>query len=169
MKKLLLFTGALLLVGGGCLSENTTPVTLDVPESVVMGEDFEITVSIENDTNKDKFLHSIDIGNAYLYGVTVYDSEPAFSDYYELMFDEMMSYTLETTIPANTTGEVVFKARAYEPGVWIDGFDVCFGKGADCVYMHISTIVEEDGEEVLEDMMEEDTETTDEEDASLEE
>lgn len=150
MKKLLIFAGVLLLIGGGCFQENTTPVTVNVSDRVTVGEEFDITVQIPNDTNDDMFLHSIDIGNSYLQGVTVYDSDPLFSDYYDLTFEDMTSFTLETDVPAQTIGEVVFHARAYEPGAWLGGFDVCFKKGADCVFMHISTVVEEEGKEVLE-------------------
>ncbi|MBU1126662.1 hypothetical protein KJ758_03555 [Patescibacteria group bacterium] len=143
MKKTILLAAVLVLVGGGCFSENTTPVTIDVPDNIVVGDEFDISVNIENADKDPLFLHSIDIGNTYLGGVTVYATEPEFSDLSDLIFEDMTSFALKTDIAEETTTKIILKAKATQAGIWIGGMDICFDKGANCVYSHITTNVEE--------------------------
>ncbi len=161
MKKALLLMSvfALVLMGAGCERsydyeweddydydyswgdyDSIPEATIDVPTSVVVGEEFDVVATISHDSSETQLLHSIDIGETYLEGVAIGSSTPDFSESY-LLDDGTYTHTLLADIPAGGT-TVTFHAVALESGNWKGAFDVCFDDGLNCSFYTVSTYVE---------------------------
>jgi len=160
MSRYLLACCALLLVGAGCSSGDTTdmsdlshsPVLIDSytdegvslevwsPEYVYEYEDFEFTLKLKNIEDVDHILDSVDIGLGYLSGVQIQGSNPAYYDEW-LVGDNTYTHTFQLDIPAGETVEVDFQAMALDAGEYSGALDVCIDTGYECLFRNISIVV----------------------------
>lgn len=113
--------------------------------SVSIDENFEIKVEIENTTNKERTLTSIDIGNTYLAGIQIHDSNPPTTEVIDStntkITEPFVSYYFEKIIKPNSTETILFNATAVSEGDFDGSIDVCINGIATCVYNKIRTIV----------------------------
>jgi hypothetical protein len=119
-------------------------VDVDLPVLVTKGESFVIEVQIENTAPHAQVLDSIDIGVAYLDGIAIQGTEPAFVNSSRYTFlEEFQSYDFQQNIPPAERLQVQFYAVAAKPGDFSSDLDVCINDGANCLTFPVRTVVED--------------------------
>jgi hypothetical protein len=114
---------------------------VNTPTDVAVGDQFDITITITNNTEEDHFLHSIDVSGEYLDAFTVLSIDPPITKTYPLN-DGTVSHFLEIDVPANEERVVTFSMEAPNTGDFDGDLDVCFMEGLNCSYLQIHTVVE---------------------------
>jgi hypothetical protein len=103
-------------------------VGVDSPTDVVVGETFDLTVTVTNERpRKVLALSDVDIAEGYLAGFTVSRIEPRPRSSMHVPIDNSRSFTFEVKIPPGASSSFKFKLRAEKPGVYRGDVDVCEG------------------------------------------
>ena len=164
MKKILLGAFALVLMGAGCsfgagdysfddydydydydYGTFEIPagweVDVDYPTEAAVGDEITITATVTNNTGDDQVLHSIDIGETYLEGVAIVDTDPAFSDSF-LLDDGTYTHFFIVDVADGASSTVTFTGKVLSAGDHQGAFDVCIDDGLTCNFSQIRTIAE---------------------------
>jgi hypothetical protein len=141
MKKIFLFF-ALAPLLSGCFGIKNVDISVTAPETVTVGQDFEVLLSITNTANEDQSLNSIDIENVYLKGIEVIGSDPEYYESFGIAVDNTVSYSYEVNIPPGETLVVVFYCKAVSVGEFEGKMDVCINTGFNFKSVDVSTTVE---------------------------
>jgi len=115
---------------------------VNTPLHVSMKQEFEIEVRIQNTGTKSQKLISIDVGDAYLKGVAIQRTEPAFKQSMHIPIVNMQSYEFEQTIPAGGEMVVKFLAVAVKVGDFAADVNICVNSEATCQIHPIRAVVE---------------------------
>lgn len=137
--------GAILAVALGLFAITNEPssveVSVDAPANVPLNERFEIIITIENITDEEQTLDSIDIEDSYLEGLSVELSEPPFSSTEPIPLVAYQTYTMQHRIPAGSTVEVRFLMVGEMEGKYGGDIDVCINLATNCLTRTIVTEV----------------------------
>ncbi len=100
-------------------------VDFQVPDTIAVGDEFDIVITITNELPEERTLIDIDFLSPLLDGVTIGRVEPMYDQYNDIL---MSSYEFNDTIPANGQTVVTFSATADRAGfyagelnVYVDG------------------------------------------------
>lgn len=138
--KLQLFIILLSIVACSAVPEGVS-MWIESPESVKVGEEFEILAHINNESDSTVTLQSFDIGDSYLSGVSILKSDPQFSDVSHIPIDNTMEHLFNTEIPSGTHLVVTLNAKAMSVGQHQGDFDFCVNSGVNCDFQSISIAV----------------------------
>lgn len=120
-------------------------VTISGKPNISIDEDLQIQVEIENTTNKERTLDSIDIGDTYLAGIQIHDSNPPTKEVIDSadikIIEPFVTYSFIKTIKPNSKETITFNATAVSVGDFDGSIDVCVDGMANCIYNKIRTIV----------------------------
>lgn len=146
-------TGSALLVLGllaaGCsaveeITEGPKDITAQVnaPLHVTVKQEFVIEVRVQNTAAKSQKLVSIDVGDAYLQGVAIQRTDPAFKQSMHVPIVNVQSYEYGQPIAAG--GELVVKlhAVAVKAGDFAADVSVCVNSESTCQVHPIRAVVE---------------------------
>jgi hypothetical protein len=114
---------------------------LDAPLRAALGEQFNVTVTVTNESAEEQMLHSIDIDSEYIDGIAVTGATPEFNENF-LLDDGTITHFFEQSVPAGESLTVTFDMEALSAGDYKGDFDVCFDDGLTCEYLQIRTLVE---------------------------
>jgi len=150
MKKLtLLILTPILLIS--CSTPQNIVVNIEAPTQAVIGEPFEIVITVENQSESSQTIQSIDIGNKYLEGILLSESNPAFTESWDFPAFGFMSFDYKTEIPASESTQVALTMEAILAGDYSASFDVCINTEANCIYNVVRTVVSDATEVVPEE------------------
>jgi|SRR5689334_15679914 len=107
-------------------------VTLDAPESVQRGEQFEITARVRNTGSTRQRLFGIDVDGDYLRGIAIRSAEPPWKEVTDIL-GLAKSYTFKTPIEPGQEIVIVLHASALRTGDF--GGDVDFCVNSDFTYL----------------------------------
>jgi hypothetical protein len=120
-------------------------VTINGKPNISVDENFQITVEIENTTDKERTLDSIDIGDTYLAGIQIHDSNPSTKEVIDSadikIIEPFVTYSFVKKIEPNSKETITFNATAVSIGDFDGSIDVCVDGMANCIYNKIRTIV----------------------------
>jgi len=116
-------------------------VETDYPTTAAVGDEIVITVTATNNTGEDQVLHSVDIGETYLEGVAIVDTEPAYSDSF-LLDDGTYTHFFIMDVADGESATVTFTGRALLAGDYQGAFDVCIDDGLTCNFLQVRTVIE---------------------------
>lgn len=103
-------------------------VSVDGPTDVVVGETFELKVTVTNERpRKAVALSDIDIAEEYLEGFTVSTIEPQPKSSAHVPIDNSRSFTFGVSISAGASRTFAFALRAEKAGLYRGDVDVCEG------------------------------------------
>jgi hypothetical protein len=103
-------------------------VSVNGPTDVVVGQTFELNVTVINERPRDVLAVSdIDIAEDYLAGFTVLAVKPKPKSRKHVPVDNSRSFTFRAQIPPETSETFVFTLRAERPGLYRGDVDVCEG------------------------------------------
>lgn len=147
------FFGLIILLGIGFIifinlftkSPEGINITINHKPNVSINEDFQIQIEIENTTNQERTLDSIDIGNTYLTGIQIHKSNPPTKEVIDSpnikIIEPFVTYYFTKTIKPNSKEIITFDATAVSIGDFDGSIDVCIDGIANCIYNKIRTIV----------------------------
>lgn len=115
--------------------------SVDAPLRAALGEQFNVVVTVTNDSAEEQLLHSIDIDSEYIDGVAVTGATPEFNENF-LLDDGTITHFFEQSVPAGESLTVTFDMEALNAGDYKGDFDVCFDDGLSCEFLQIRTLVE---------------------------
>ncbi len=103
-------------------------VSVDGPTDVVVGQTFELSVTVTNERpRKVLFLSDVDIAENYLAGFTVSSIEPRPKSNMHVPIDNSRSFTFGVQIPPHASRTFSFTLRAEKPGLYRGDVDICEG------------------------------------------
>ena len=114
---------------------------VDGTSTVGVGDRFEITAHVKNESGSVADLDSIDIGDSYLEGVRVVGSEPAFMGTMPVA-DGTLSHSFSHPVQPGETVAVTFQMEAVQPGTHQGDFDICVNSVWDCNFLSVTTVVQ---------------------------
>jgi hypothetical protein len=115
---------------------------VESPGRVNLGEPFTFLAHIKNESEEGVVLHSLDIGDSYLSGVSIARSEPMFSELEHIPIDNTVEHSFEIHIPPGEHLVVTFHAEATAPGVQQGDFDFCVNSLVNCEFQTITTSIQ---------------------------
>ncbi len=116
---------------------------MDAPLEVRTGEQFVVTIRIENTANETQVLHSIDIWDHYLEGIAIRSTEPAYRQSYHVPIDNTQAFEFYRDIGPYETITITFSATAVAPGDFNSFFDACINSDISYLTYPIRTVVKE--------------------------
>lgn len=116
-------------------------VDVDYPTSVAIGDEITIVATVTNNTGEDQILHSIDIGETYLEGVAITDTDPAYSDSF-LLDDGTYTHFFIVDVADGESSTVTFTGTALTAGDYQGAFDVCIDDGLTCNFLQVRTVIQ---------------------------
>jgi hypothetical protein len=103
-------------------------VSVNGPTDVVVGQTFELTVTVTNERpRKVLALSDVDIAEGYLAGFTVSTIEPRPKSNMHVPVDNSRSFTFGVQIPPGESRTFSFTLRAEKAGLYRGDVDVCEG------------------------------------------
>lgn len=114
---------------------------VNAPLRASVGEAFQVTVDVTNNSSEDQLIHSIDVDANYIDGIAVVSTDPLFTDSFPLD-DGTVTHFFEQPIAVGETSTITFNVEAVKAGDYQGAFDVCFEDGLVCSFLQIRTIVE---------------------------
>jgi hypothetical protein len=103
-------------------------VSVKGPTDVVVGQAFELTVTVTNERPRKMLaLSDIDIAEDYLAGFTVSTIEPRPKSSMHVPIDNSRSFTFGVQIPPRASRTFTFTLRAEKPGLYRGDVDMCEG------------------------------------------
>lgn len=116
------------LACGGMFSDpEDFTATVDAPPLVQKGEPFTVSITVHNTADQPQVLHSLDISDDWLAGVTLTGSEPPYTGAMHVPIDDTWSYEYMTEIPAGGSTVVTLHGTGTQVGPWLGSVDVCVG------------------------------------------
>ena len=122
--------------------ENIT-IQVDAPLEVRNGDQFVVTIQIENTADETQVLHSIDVWDHYLEGIAIVSTEPAYRQSYHIPIDNTQSFEFYLDIGPHETLTITFSATAVSPGDFNSFFDACINSDISYLTFPIRTVVTE--------------------------
>ncbi len=111
----------------GCLlilpEEPTLDVRLSAPETVAVGEEFDLVLRTRNLHEEPIRLDSIDVDLAFLEGFEVLSVDPTPSDTMDIFGQRSWSFT--DSVPPGEGLDVTYRLKAVRPGHYVGDADVC--------------------------------------------
>lgn len=98
-------------------------VSVDAPDSVTVGEEFELAVTVQNVHDTAAQLGSIDIYDSFLDGFDVVSVSPEPTE--ELGVLDFRSFYFEEELGVNESTVVVYTLKAAQAGLWSGDVDCC--------------------------------------------
>ena len=143
------FCCATVVVGGlywlGSLStDDKAQINVTAPSSVEQGQEYVITVDIQNISEQEITLESVDINKNLLNGFVIETVEPSYIETYEYggLGDEIyQTYFFQAAIPPRGSLTVTFKGAAVLSGDFSGEIDVCIDSSFNCKTDIIRTLV----------------------------
>ncbi len=114
---------------------------LTAPQNAPLKDPFVIEISITNDAAEDQILDSIDLPTAYLAGIELQSTTPAYTDEFAIPFVKFHSYTFNQNIEQFETLIVEFVMEGQQEGLFEGEVDVCINDGSSCQTIEISTAI----------------------------
>jgi hypothetical protein len=103
-------------------------ISVEGPQTVAVGEEFDLTVVVRNWRVGDSFeLSDIDVAEEYLEGFLILGTEPEAKSSMHVPIDNTRSYSFDTPIPPGQTKRYRFRLRAAAQGLFRGDVDVCEG------------------------------------------
>lgn len=102
-------------------------VAVDHPDTVVVGEEFDVIISVESTNGKSLNLHTIDLDNDLLEGFEIVSMDPKPGSKIQVI--DMTSYTLRPQVRATTKHDFTLRLRATKTGSWGGDIDCCTALG----------------------------------------
>jgi hypothetical protein len=103
-------------------------VTIDGPSSVRVGEEFTLSIVIENQrSDRDFVLADLDLADAYLEGFEVIGTDPPATGPLHVPIDDTLSWSFDRAIAPGEVERFDFRMRATEAGLHRGTVDVCEG------------------------------------------
>ncbi len=103
-------------------------VDVNVPEEVVVGDVFDLEVTVSNDRAKQGLeVSDVDISEEYLAGFTIVSVMPKSKSNMHVPLANSRSYTFDLPVKHGETKTFSFKLRAEKPGIYCGDVDVCEG------------------------------------------
>ncbi len=121
---------AVVVIGFAYLAQDVkgVAVSVDSPTDVVVGQTFELSVTVTNERpRKALALSDVDIAESYLAGFTVSTIAPRPKSNRHVPIDNSRSFTFGTQIPPRASRTFSFRLRAEKPGLYRGDVDVCEG------------------------------------------
>jgi hypothetical protein len=118
-------------------------IQVDAPLEVKRGEEFLVTIEVENTAGRTQQLNSIDVWDNYLEGVAIRRADPAFTESFHVPVDNTESYTFERDIGPKGKLTVKFFAIGVKVGDFNSHVDVCINSAGSCKTFPLRTIVQE--------------------------
>lgn len=127
----------------GCSFEMPTNVQLfvDAPATVPEGQEFTIVVRVKNTAPETQTFVDLDIADAYLEGIVIKSTQPAFSDAMHVPIDNTVSYSLGLPVAAGKEVKVTLHAAAVRSGDFSGDFDFCINSEFTCLPYPVRTVV----------------------------
>lgn len=110
-------------------------VSVECPIQVRVNETFTITVRVTNEDTIERELHSIDVYDSYLEGITITSSDPPWSET-KGSFGYLTCY-FQTLLPPGAEKVVTFQAQALKAGDFSGDLDVCI----DTQFLYITQVL----------------------------
>lgn len=129
---------------GSQTTDGLAQIDVNAPTSVEQGQEYVITVEINNVSGEDITLNSIDIQATLLDGFIINTVEPSYIETYEYGFSESdiyQTFSFLTAIPPGESLSVTFTGEAVIAGDFSGEFDVCIDSSVNCKTEVIRTIV----------------------------
>ncbi|MEE8153505.1 MAG: hypothetical protein V3T53_00935 [Phycisphaerales bacterium] len=118
-------------------------IQVDAPLEVSNGEQFVVTIRIENTADETQVLHSIDIWDLYLQGIAIRNTEPAYRQSYHIPIDNTQSFEFYLDILPHETITITLNATAVAAGDFNSFFDACINSDVSYLTYPIRTVVTE--------------------------
>ncbi len=118
-------------------------IRVDAPLEVSNGDQFVVTIRIENTADRTQVLHSIDIWDQYLVGIAIVGTEPAYRQSYHVPIDNTQVFEFYLDMPPRETTTVTLHATAVAPGDFNSFFDASINSDMSFLTYPIRTIVKE--------------------------
>ncbi len=127
----------------GCSFEMPSDVELfvEAPAMVQEGQEFTIVVRIKNTASETQTFVDLDIADAYLEGIVIKSTQPAFSDAMHVPIDNTVSYSLGLPVAAGKEVKVTLRAAAVRSGDFSGDFDFCINSEITCLPYPVRTVV----------------------------
>jgi len=109
------------------------------PETVKVGESFDLLVRISNSAAEGQTLDSIDFGEEFLAGVRIVSADPSYSD--SLDYEGFTSFTFERSIPAGGELAIQFRTEALQAGDFAGPLDICINSPVNCLRDSVSASI----------------------------
>lgn len=146
----ILFAGMALLCGGiltffayvfqaASAGPQDVEISVDVPERVVVDEEFPIVISLRNTRSTSQRLAGLDLFDSYTQGIEVLASDPPWNRE-DSIFD-FTSYYYSLTLPPGQAIRLSLKCRGKKPGYFSGDLDVCINNDYACDSFSARTLV----------------------------
>jgi len=128
----LLFVGALgaCVVGIAYIASDPPGVQVEVdgPSFVTMDEEFELTVTVENQREDEPFeLSSIDLADVYLDGFMLLNTIPRARSSEHIPIDNTRSFAFNRSLPPGQSAQFTFRLKPVKAGIYRGDIDVVEG------------------------------------------
>ncbi|MCZ6601557.1 MAG: hypothetical protein O6952_00970 [Planctomycetota bacterium] len=100
-------------------------IQVESPDSVTLGQEFTILLTVHNEAEREQLLHSIDLYDVYLDGIAIQGTKPEFTTSHHTPIFDIQTYEFQENIPAGDSIEVRFVAKAVKTGDFRADIDVC--------------------------------------------
>ena len=143
---LLVLPALFVLFGAGCDLvtdfSKVIYVDIDAPEMVVVGDVFDVSVSVQNTDSKPYTFYDLEIGDALFEGLELKGTVPPYESSFHIPVFDLVNYTYDTEILAGESFEVVLTFEALQEGQYFGPLNACVGDDANCIEEKIDIIVE---------------------------
>ncbi len=103
--------------------------SVEGPDAVAVGEEFTLTVVVENQRTTDSLqLSDIDIADEYIEGFLILGTEPETKSRMHIPLDNSISFSFDTTIAPRESMRFDFHLRSTTAGMFRGDVDVCEGQ-----------------------------------------
>ncbi len=116
-------------------------INLDVPKQAALGNEFVITIEIENTDDKAQRFESINVPNNYLDGIDI--PKPGGSWDFTLFIVRRRSYVYKDVMEPGETIVRQMTAIPQRPGIYSAVFEICITSASICEYFEVETEVTE--------------------------
>lgn len=129
-------------LGCGAFEEpQNVEISIDVPVSVSVDQEFNIVLTVKNTGSTTRTLAYVDVADEYLEGVVVRGMDPAFKSAEHIPFDNTESYSLDVALPPAQEVTVTVSAYAAHTGDYAGDFDFCIDSAVSCLSYPVRTII----------------------------
>ena len=122
------------------LIESNISINKEYPNQVSMWDTFDIEFSINNISEIEHKLTTIDIDKDFLNGILILNSTPTFSNNYEEFW--MQIYEFRKSLPIKSDNKIIFSAKAIKKGDFSWDVDFCIDDDITCIYSWMRIIVD---------------------------
>ncbi len=133
---------ALAAMAAGCDVPKEIALDVQAPPLVKRGEEFLITVTLENHEISAQKLACLEIGDEYLNGIAIVSTEPLYKDTMHVPADDARSFLFDLPVEPGRPLRVVFHAKAVKPGEHYSRISFCINSDASFLSRTLRTTVE---------------------------